>query len=133
MRWLIQVAALIGIFTLVPEARSAIVEVAGAVAKVVSSGSGVLKKLKLPELGEDVVPPAVLEIRRIANRQGLAEFRLSPKLAAVPFVLQRVTEGAWPIRYDEDAKAVFLEKAEPLWDGCTLVTSGDLVKHAHCP
>lgn len=75
--------------------------------------------LTSPRSGEIALTEPVLHTIEMLRANGIVDFRLSPAVKTEPFVEQRLTEGAWPIRFDESSSFVVAYLSEPT--GCTLI------------
>ncbi len=88
--------------------------------------------LTAPFAGEDALPPKVRAMIGIARRRGLPSYVLAPTLAADNEVMQRMTEGAWPVRPDATSRHRFLARTEALPAGCLEQEAEAEVVYARC-
>ncbi len=82
--------------------------------------------------GEDTMNPVALEIIRESRRLELRDFRVGDDLVKDDEVVQRITEGAWPITYSLRSTNTFLLQSSSMPGHCNLVSTGNLVKYATC-
>jgi len=68
--------------------------------------------LMAPRSGEIVLTEPVLHSIEMLRANDIEDFRISPALSEEPFVLQRLIEGAWPIRFDERSSFLLAYQAE---------------------
>ena len=85
-----------------------------------------------PLAGENVLPVAVREMIGIARRLRLQDYALSPTLAKDLETVQRMTEGAWPVRLASASRHSFFAKNETLPDACRPLEAGFEVIYALC-
>lgn len=63
-----------------------------------------VEDLSTPRSGESVLAEYHREAIGLLRRHDIDRYRLSAEFGSLPFDKQRVIEGAWPIRYDPDAR-----------------------------
>lgn len=124
--------ALGGLITLVPRIGDTF---AGIIRSVQERGRGTVKplgRLATEHLGEEVIPPPSLQIIQMARARHLTAFAISPVFTGDALIIQRVTEGAWPIRLEVGAKDLFLRPDEPLPPQCQVQEKTEAVVYATC-
>ena len=92
-----------------------------------------LSELVEPRGGERVLPPPVQDMLTLLRDQGVRGYRVSPRIAKDPLISQRVLEGAWPIRPDDDAPWYLAYAADALPDRCQPYARQEDIVLAHCP
>lgn len=62
------------------------------------------ENLATPGAGEEALTEPILLMVQMLRENGIESFGMSPMVSHMPFVRQRLVEGAWPIRYDRSAE-----------------------------
>jgi hypothetical protein len=121
-----------GVLLLQPAVRRSLPPLASSLALVVHGDvSGASERLT-PHAGEAALTPLPQELVAIARAQRIGDFALSPALSGQADILQRVTEGAWPIQLSARSRHLFAAKGEALPPPCRLRHGGRLVDYARC-
>lgn len=82
--------------------------------------------------GENTLPAQAKEIIDMVRRYGLNRFSISANLTTDVLILQRVTEGAWPIKLDQTSQYRFFKNDESLAEGCLPQETASTVTYAVC-
>lgn len=80
--------------------------------------------------GEQALTETAMEIVHLLRTAEARSYRYSDGVAADELVRQRVLEGAWPIRFDEQADVIVGLRAEPL--PCPTVYTTEAAQLARC-
>jgi hypothetical protein len=126
-----QYALLCGLICLIPRIWGSVSEIAAVMKHELRADLPLTEHLAA-RLGEEALTPRPLEVVQIAREQQLVDYALSPALANDVVMLQRVTEGAWPIQLEPTSHHLFLRKGEPLPRSCQLRHRGREVDYADC-
>jgi hypothetical protein len=127
-----QVILLGGLLFLHPAIRRALPPLASALVLVLHGDLSGSSERLIPHAGEGALTPLPHELVTIAREQRLDDFALSPSLTGQVEILQRVTEGAWPIRLSARSRNLFVAKGETLPPPCVLRHGGQFVDYARC-
>ena len=127
-----QCLILCGMLLLVPEISGGLTQIATAAQLKVSDNLTDFAVYLEPHRGEAALTPGPLEIVTIARHWNLTEFSLSPRLESDLVIVQRVTEGAWPIQLTQHSPHLFVRKGEALPPRCVVRTGGRSIDYAHC-
>lgn len=92
-----------------------------------------LSDLQQPRGGEYVLPPRVQVMVYFLRSVNAATFRFSPGIGADGPTMQRLVEGAYPIRAVEVSPFYLYLEQEPLPAGCRTIMAEGGVALAHCP
>ena len=121
-----------GLLFLHPAIRRGVPRLVTAIALVARGDvSGSAERLS-PHAGEVALTPLPRELVTIAREQRLQAFALSARLAGDAGLLQRVTEGAWPIQLSAGSPDLFVARGEVLPPPCVLRQTGEFVAYARC-
>ncbi len=90
-----------------------------------------LSSLDAPRLGEQVLPPEVLEVVQMVRGQQLTRLRVAASLDN-DTDLQRLVEGLWPSKLEADAPDLFLSRGEFIPESCRRNEQGVLITHVYC-
>ena len=103
--------------------------------RVLASGDlgPLLAQAGTPGAGEHVLPPAAKAGIAQLRSFRVASFRISPALAQDVEVLQRLVEGAYPIRCTDSAPYLLQLSSEPIAAQCTRLSSSGGIDLVHCP
>lgn len=71
-----------------------------------------LINLFTPHSGQGVLPPQVITMISILNENGVESYKLSEKYSADVVIYQRIVEGAWPIRPDNNSSFTLIATDE---------------------
>ncbi len=93
-----------------------------------------LTEAMTPHGGERVLPPGILEAIGLLRGNGVERYRASPRVAnpGNPLMIQRLIEGAWPIRQVAEAPWYLANIGEPLPADCQLVERRHDYQLARC-
>lgn len=93
-----------------------------------------LQEWRTGRAGETVLPPKVQAMLALLRENRVESYRYSDTIAQDPdtSVVQRIAEGAYPIRWSANARHVLLSSSEPLVAMCKAVASRQEVVLAHC-
>lgn len=90
------------------------------------------REASLPRGGELVLPPEVQAMVWMLRSAQVKWFRFSPEIARQGATMQRLVEGAYPIRVSEASPYLLLFNREPLPVGCSLLARQKGVSLAYC-
>ncbi len=93
----------------------------------------VLAELQQPRGGEFILPRRVQVMVYFLRAVNAATFRFSPGIGADGPTMQRLVEGAYPIRAVEASPLYLYLEHEPLPAGCGVIMAEEGVALAHCP
>lgn len=91
-----------------------------------------VRELRQPRGGEYVLPPRVQVMIHFLRSVNAATFSFSSAIAADGPTMQRIVEGAYPIRAVEGSPFYLYLEHEQLPGGCTAVMAEGGVALAHC-
>jgi hypothetical protein len=89
--------------------------------------------LRQPRGGEYILPPKVQILIHFLRSVSAATYRFSPGIAADGPTMQRLVEGAWPVKATDRSPFYLYLQHEPLPAGCRPVMNEGGVALAHCP
>ncbi len=90
------------------------------------------KNLQAANIGEEVLPIQAREVIGVLRQNKLENFSLAPSLRDEVLVLQRISEGAWPLQYNENSSHQFFSVSDSLPINCELQATVTMVKYAIC-
>jgi hypothetical protein len=127
-----QCAILCGLLFLVPRIGHGLSQIAVSTQLALQQDRASALHRLSPYLGEEALPAGARELVQIARAHQLADFKLSRNLGGERGLVQRVTEGAWPIQLTQLSRHLFLRCGEPLPPMCELRSGGIAVDYADC-
>jgi hypothetical protein len=86
------------------EARGTAVSLSEGAFYLIRDPGGVVEGLDTPGSGRDVLPESVLRMVDLLRQHGVESYRYSERIAEDRHRSQRLIEGAWPIRFQPDAR-----------------------------
>ena len=92
----------------------------------------VFRESSLPRSGEFVLPREVQVMVGMLRAMRINSFRFSGEIAKQGAIMQRLVEGAYPIRVSETSPYLALFESEPLPAGCSLLALQEGVGLAYC-
>lgn len=92
-----------------------------------------VEEIATPGAGEHVLPPRAREGLALLRSNGTSRFSISPPAFQDIELRQRLIEGAYPIRYAENAEFILQLAGEPLATGCSRVAAQGGMALVHCP
>ena len=92
-----------------------------------------IAELQQPRGGEFVLPRRVQVMVYFLRAVNADTFRFSPGIGADGPTMQRLVEGAYPIRVVEASPLYLYLEHEPLPAGCGVIMAAEGVALAHCP
>ena len=89
--------------------------------------------MRHPRGGEYILPPKVQIMIHFLRSVSAATYRFSPGIAADGPIMQRLVEGAYPVKVAERSPFYLTLEHEPLPPGCRTIMREGGVALAHCP
>ena len=92
-----------------------------------------LKEFRKPGAGTEVLPEQVQLMLRLLKRSNVVSFRFSPAVGENPEIMQRLVEGAYPLRVMQTSRHLIHQATELVPAGCSSIASEGGVSLAYCP